>query len=239
MDENIIEVLSILVEAIRDGGLNIDIYTDNETHQSSKSDSSYQLVPDMMTSIQSHHLGDYLKDEHPTLSANIITSLLLCNNGELLIDLTTKGFKYYLEHKESIYEAFQLKAGVKRVHIIVPDEETAYVQNSVTVVTKNMGQVPAFGTSSLDDNEDYSDDNEDYSDEVMLEAVKEPLIPFKDIFKIIPKELTEAKVSYEDIIGIHGLLHARTYNAKLENLEDKIIDYLNTRSNSKENNTKK
>jgi hypothetical protein len=232
MDENIIEAFSILVEAIRDGGLNIDIYTDNGTHQAGKSDNSYQLVPDMMTSIQSHHLDDYLREEHPTLSANIISSLLLCNNGELLIDLTTKGFKYYLEHKESIYEAFQLKAGVKRVHIIVPDEETAYVQNSVSVVTKNMGQVPAFGTSSLDDQDDDQDD-------VMSEAVKEPLIPFKDIFKIIPKELAEAKVSYEDIIGIHGLLHARTYNDKLESLEDKIIDYLNTRSHSKENNPKK
>jgi len=235
MNDDFIEALSIIAEALREGGLNIDIYTDNETPRAGKSGNNYQLVPDMMTSIQSHHLDDYLKDEHPTLSANIISSLLLCNNGELLIDLTTKGFKYYLEHKESIYQAFQLKAGVKRVHIIVPDEETAYVQNSVTVVTKNMGQVPAFGTSSLDD-----DGNEiDYSDEVMLEAVKEPLIPFKDIFKLIPKELAEAKVSYEDIIGIHGLLHARTYNNKLESLEDKIIDYLHSRSNSKENNPKK
>ena len=231
MDDNFIEALSIIVEAIIEGGVNIDIYTDSESGRAGKSDNSYQLVPDMMTSIQSHHLDDYLKDEHPTLSANIISSLLLCNNGELLIDLTTKGFKYYLEHKESIYQAFQLKAGVKRVHIIVPDEETAYVQNSVSVVTKNMGQVPAFGTSSLEGNEGYPDED------VMLEAVKEPLIPFKDIFKFLPKDLASAKVSYEDIIGIHALLHTRTYNDKLVSLEDKIIDYLNTRSHSKENDT--
>lgn len=210
-------ILDTIIEAITDGRISIHIDSSDDSYI--VSDEAEGILPMLV-----HNLADYLKEEKPELYKNLLSSIALCENGDVMLHTNAAGLEYYKKNKEDLYTAIYLKSGCHRVYVYAEDVTEVWVQTEKDHIVKNMGQIPHFGAQLTQNAELEMQENEDNRDN---ELVDTPLLSIKELAQNIPSNLSDVKLHATDLGQIIQIIQTRLTAMSLESLEEAIYEKQN------------
>lgn len=237
------ELLQLIADSIVNGNvsININVYEDGDNIPKDAQDAparAKQITPDADTILKcqmsARYLGEYLEETHPVLFDGVVGSLHLSPCGEGQFTLTPRGFDYYQQHKEELFEACKYKAGLTKLYFDVKGINESYIQIDKDTIIKNVGQFLPFGVSALMHNEDQYDEDQydeeleeqlqrimqETDDRVSLNDPAEPLVSMKEFYEHLPTAFRDLQLTLNDVAGIVTVLYQRSAASLLDELNE-------------------
>ena len=207
MDDRLADLLEYILTALEDGKVSVNINTNADNYNEPD---EWSTIPMLVC-----YVDQYLKENHNWLFKEIVSPLAMALNGDILIRTTAKGFEYYKDNKKELYESIHLKSGATNIYLYNVDKDECWVQYEPDLLIKDMGQVPDFGTYSM--NQQPASSDQDYG---MLDG---PLLTIQEMVHAIKEEapqLTNIKLHAADMVEIIKIIQNRltmqAYNAIID-----------------------
>jgi hypothetical protein len=211
MDNKIVSILEHILAAIEDGRVAIYI-GGNEGYE--------EKEPDLgMLPMLASNVNEYIKEHHARLHNEFVKPIAICENGDVLIRTTEKGFQYYIDNKEELFTDIYLKCGATRVYLHLIDIGEGWVQYEKDSIVKDIGQIPDFGTQPMSNQ--IPEEQEIYVDEEATDdLISRPLLTLEELVGTLPPTLSEVKLHVTDLGQIMQVIQNRLTTMTFEKIED-------------------